>query len=55
MKELRLVKLWTELWEEKQKRPGDAEAVEGMGSISAHKGEHLMPTDYGDNDLPTSC
>ena len=34
-------------WEEKQKRPGDAEAVEGMGSISAHKGEHLMPTDYG--------
>ena len=34
-------------WEEKQKRPGDAEAVEGMGSITAHKGEHLMPTDYG--------
>jgi hypothetical protein len=34
-------------WKEKQKRPGDAEAVEGMGSISAHKGEHLMPTDYG--------
>ena len=34
-------------WEEKQKRPGDAEAVEGMGSISTHKGEHLMPTDYG--------
>jgi len=34
-------------WEEKQKKPGDAEAVEGMGSISAHKGEHLMPTDYG--------
>ena len=33
--------------EEKQKKPGDAEAVEGMGSISAHKGEHLMPTDYG--------
>ena len=33
--------------EEKQKSPGDAEAVEGMGSISAHKGEHLMPTDYG--------
>ena len=32
-------------WEEKQKTPGDAEAVEGMGSISAHKGEHLMPTD----------
>jgi hypothetical protein len=34
-------------FEEKQKRPGDAEAVEGMGTISAHKGEHLMPTDYG--------
>ena len=34
-------------WEEKQKRPGDAEAVEGMGSISSHKGEHLMSTDYG--------
>ena len=34
-------------FEEKQKSPGDAEAVEGMGSISAHKGEHLMPTDYG--------
>ncbi|MDC0216198.1 aromatic ring-hydroxylating dioxygenase subunit alpha [Candidatus Pelagibacter sp.] len=33
--------------EEKQKSPGDAEAVEGMGSISAHKGEHLMPTDHG--------
>ena len=29
------------------KKPGDAEAVEGMGSITAHKGEHLMPTDYG--------
>jgi phenylpropionate dioxygenase-like ring-hydroxylating dioxygenase large terminal subunit len=34
-------------WEQKQKRPGDAEAVEGMGFVSAHKGEHLMPTDYG--------
>ena len=33
--------------EEKQKNPGDAEAVEGMGSISSHKGEHLMPTDKG--------
>ncbi len=33
--------------EEKQKNPGDAEAVEGMGSISCHKGEHLMPTDKG--------
>ena len=34
-------------FEEKQKNPGDAEAVEGMGAISAHKGEHLMPTDHG--------
>jgi hypothetical protein len=34
-------------WKERQQRPGDSEAVEGMGSISAHKGEHLMPTDYG--------
>ena len=33
--------------EEKQKNPGDAEAVEGMGTISRHKGEHLMPTDQG--------
>ena len=33
--------------EDKQKSPGDAEAVEGMGSISTHKGEHLMPTDQG--------
>ena len=33
--------------EEKQKSPGDAEAVEGMGPISSHKGEHLMPTDKG--------
>ena len=32
---------------EKQKNPGDAEAVEGMGSITRHKGEHLMPTDKG--------
>ena len=33
--------------EEKQKNPGDAEAAEGMGSISSHKGEHLMPSDRG--------
>jgi nitrite reductase/ring-hydroxylating ferredoxin subunit len=33
--------------EEKLKSPGDTEAVEGMGSISSHKGEHLMPTDRG--------
>ena len=34
-------------FEEKQKNPGDAEATEGMGSISLHKAEHLMPTDHG--------
>ncbi len=34
-------------WKEKQLRPSDAEAVEGMGSISNHKNEHLMPTDRG--------
>tara|TARA_B100001142_G_scaffold223051_1_gene221202 strand:+ start:1805 stop:3166 length:1362 start_codon:yes stop_codon:yes gene_type:complete len=34
-------------YKEKQKSPGDAEAVEGMGPISNHKGEHLMPTDKG--------
>ena len=34
-------------FDEKQKSPSDAEAVEGMGSISTHKGEHLMPTDHG--------
>tara|TARA_B100001123_G_scaffold135189_1_gene156796 strand:+ start:1516 stop:2886 length:1371 start_codon:yes stop_codon:yes gene_type:complete len=34
-------------WEEKQSKPSDAEAVEGMGPISTHKGEHLMPTDQG--------
>ena len=33
--------------EEKQRRPADAEAVEGMDPISAHRGEHLMPTDRG--------
>ncbi|MGI9405455.1 MAG: aromatic ring-hydroxylating dioxygenase subunit alpha, partial [Hyphomicrobiaceae bacterium] len=34
-------------FEERQRRPADAEAVEGMGPISAHKGENLMPTDRG--------
>ncbi len=34
-------------WEERQSRPSDAEAVEGMGPISHHKNEHLMPTDKG--------
>ncbi|MEM7424729.1 MAG: aromatic ring-hydroxylating dioxygenase subunit alpha [Pseudomonadota bacterium] len=34
-------------WEERQRNPADAEAVEGMGPISEHKGENLMPTDRG--------
>jgi len=34
-------------WNEKQSRPSDAEAVESMGKISKHRGEHLMPTDKG--------
>lgn len=34
-------------FEERQRRPADAEAVEGMGPISAHRGENLMPTDVG--------
>ncbi|MEO0618398.1 MAG: aromatic ring-hydroxylating dioxygenase subunit alpha [Pseudomonadota bacterium] len=33
--------------EAKQRYPADSEAVEGMGPISTHKGEHLMPTDRG--------
>ena len=33
--------------EEKILKPADAEAVEGMGKISKHKNEHLMPTDEG--------
>ena len=33
--------------EEKQCYPSDSEAVEGMGPISTHKGENLMPTDRG--------
>ena len=34
-------------YEERQRSPADSEAVEGMGPISAHKGENLMPTDRG--------
>lgn len=34
-------------YEEKQRRPADSEAVEGMGTISRHMGENLMPTDRG--------
>lgn len=33
--------------EERQRYPADSEAVEGMGPISTHKGENLMPTDRG--------
>ena len=33
--------------EDKQRFPADSEAVEGMGPISTHKGENLMPTDRG--------
>ena len=33
--------------EERKRFPGDSEAVEGMGVISTHKGENLMPTDRG--------
>ena len=33
--------------EEKQRYPADSEAVEGMGAISTHMGENLMPTDRG--------
>ncbi len=34
-------------YEERQRRPADSEAVEGMGAISRHMGENLMPTDRG--------
>ena len=47
LKELKLVKYQIEHKKKSKKDPGDAEAVEGMGSISSHKGEHLMPTDRG--------
>ena len=33
--------------EDKQRYPADSEAVEGMGPISTHKSENLMPTDRG--------
>ena len=33
--------------EERKRFPADSEAVEGMGFISTHKGENLMPTDRG--------
>ena len=33
--------------EERKRYPADSEAVEGMGRISTHKGENLMPSDRG--------
>lgn len=33
--------------EQRKRYPADSEAVEGMGPISTHKGENLMPTDRG--------
>jgi nitrite reductase/ring-hydroxylating ferredoxin subunit len=33
--------------EDKKRYPADSEAVEGMGPMSTHKGENLMPTDRG--------
>ncbi len=33
--------------QDKKRFPADSEAVEGMGGISTHKGENLMPTDRG--------
>ncbi|MEO0371790.1 MAG: aromatic ring-hydroxylating dioxygenase subunit alpha [Pseudomonadota bacterium] len=33
--------------EDKKRYPADSEAVEGMGPISTHFGENLMPTDRG--------
>ena len=34
-------------YEERQRFPGDAEAVEGMGRITVHAEEHLAPSDKG--------
>ena len=34
-------------YEERQRSPGDAEAVEGMGRIADQKLEHLVPSDKG--------
>jgi hypothetical protein len=34
-------------YEERQRFPGDLEATTGMGPITVHKREHLMPTDRG--------
>ena len=34
-------------YEQRQRFPGDAEAVEGMGPVTVHDTEHLMPSDKG--------
>ena len=34
-------------YEQRQRFPGDAEAVEGMGRITVHDNEHLAPSDKG--------
>ncbi len=34
-------------YEQKQRSPGDVEAVEGMGAIADHDNEHLVPGDRG--------
>lgn len=34
-------------YEESQRNPGDVEAVEGMGAITDHSGEHLLTSDRG--------
>ena len=34
-------------YEQRQRFPADAEAVEGMGRITVHAGEHLAPSDKG--------
>jgi phenylpropionate dioxygenase-like ring-hydroxylating dioxygenase large terminal subunit len=34
-------------YETRQRYPADLEACEGMGAISAHRNEHLVPTDRG--------
>ena len=34
-------------YEDRQRSPGDAEAVEGMGAVTVHANEHLAPSDKG--------
>jgi nitrite reductase/ring-hydroxylating ferredoxin subunit len=39
--------LFDRTYEERQRYPGDAEATEGMGTITVHADEHLAPSDRG--------